>query len=69
MRPCITPNNLEIFKELLLQQFNPTQVKEYADLKTRPRELANIEYLLDKSFLLQAIDLEKIEEWMRENEN
>ena len=61
--------NPPIFKELLLQQFNPTKVKEYADLKTRPRELANIEYLLDKSFLLQAIDLEKIEEWMRENEN
>ncbi|KXT88492.1 hypothetical protein SORDD16_00011 [Streptococcus oralis] len=38
-------------------------------MKTRPRELANIDYLLDKSFLLQVIDLEKIEEWMRENEN
>lgn len=60
--------NCPVFKELLLNRFNPTRVREYANSKARPRELANIDYLLDQSFLLQEIDLEKTEEWMRENE-
>jgi len=47
---------------------NAARVKEYAHLKNRPRVLTKIDYLLDQSFLLQKIDLEKTEEWMRKNE-
>jgi len=53
---------------LLLERFNSARVKEYAHLKNRPRVLTQIDYLLDQSFLLQKIDLEKTEEWMRKNE-
>lgn len=60
--------NYPLFRDLLLERFNSARVKEYAHLKNRPRVLTQIDYLLDQSFLLQKIDLEKTEEWMRKNE-
>jgi len=60
--------NYPLFRDLLLERFNSARVKEYAHLKNRPRVLTKIDYLLDQSFLLQKIDLEKTEEWMRKNE-
>ena len=60
--------NYPLFRDLLLERFNPAKVTEYAHLKNRPRVLTKIDYLLDQSFLLQKIDLEKTEEWMRKNE-
>lgn len=58
-----------VFRDLLLYRFDSTRVKEYANLKMATQELSNFVHLLDQSLLLQNINLETTEEWMRRNIN
>ncbi|URK68301.1 accessory Sec system protein Asp3 [Streptococcus oralis] len=61
--------NYPIFRDLLLYRFDSTRVKKFASLKIETQELFNFVYLLNQSVLLQNIDLETTEEWMRRNIN
>ncbi|EGP66682.1 accessory Sec system protein Asp3 [Streptococcus sp. oral taxon 056 str. F0418] len=57
-----------VFKELLLHRFNPQKVMYYVESDSKKSEFANFDYLLEKSFLLQKIQIEQVENWITDNE-